>query len=77
MPKFGDVIFKNKTWKLSWTGHHGATVPREIRIDQLNSGFIDYAMMYPHNGNVVYNYPESIPDYIKTKVKSTFHKGRK
>jgi len=76
MPKFDEVILKNKSWKLSWTGHHGAQVPHEIRIEH-SGGFIDYATMYAHNGQVVYNNPTAIPIYIKAKVKATFHKGRK
>jgi hypothetical protein len=76
MPKFGQVIFKNKAWKLMWTGHHGGKVPKEIQIEMLNKAFIDYAYMYPHNGQIVYDWPERIPDYIKEKVRAAFHKSR-
>jgi hypothetical protein len=77
MPEFGQVIFKNKTWKLSWTGHHGSKVPHEIRIESLNKAFVDYALMYKHNGQIVYDWPERIPTYIKEKVSIAFYKGRK
>lgn len=77
MPEFGQVIFKNKSWKLSWTGSYRAKEPREIRVEMLNKAFIDYAIMYPHNGRVAYDHPEQIPDYIKEKVVAAFHKARK
>lgn len=75
MANFGDVVFKNKSWKLSWTGHHGNKAPTEMRIEMLNKSFIDYAFMYPHNGKIVYDWPESIPVYIKEKVSAAFRKN--
>ena len=76
IPNFGDVIFKNKSWKLSWTGHYSHKTPTEIRIEARNKSFIDYAMMYS-DGRVVYDYPESVPDYIKEKVKAALYKSRR
>jgi hypothetical protein len=64
-------IFKNKQWVLSWANerHH------EIRIESRTRPVVDYAIMYPHNGKIAYDYPGEIPDYIKAKVKSAFAKG--
>ena len=77
MPEFNQLIFKNKSWKLSWTGGYKSKSPTEIRVEALNKAFVDYAIMYPHNGKIAYDFPERIPDYIKDKVKATFYKGRK
>ena len=47
MVKFGQVIFKNRTWMLTWTGSYKSKVPTEIRIEKLTAptpanGGIDY-----------------------------------
>lgn len=63
-------IFKNKQWVLTWANerHH------EIRIESQTKAFVDYAIMY-RDGRIAYDYPGSIPTYIKDKVKSAFVKG--
>ncbi|MFA5745668.1 MAG: hypothetical protein WCX79_00060 [Candidatus Paceibacterota bacterium] len=64
-------IFKNDQWILSWANerHH------EIRIESRTKAFVDYAIMYPYNKKIAYDYPGSIPTYIKNKVKTAFAKG--
>ena len=59
MVKFGQVIFKNRTWMLTWTGSYKSKVPTEIRIEKLTAptpanGGIDYFIYQDRSDN--YNY---------------------
>ena len=66
-------IFRDKTWAISWANDRHT----EQRVERWRTGFIDYALRYPHNGNVVYDYPEMIPTYIKKKVRTFFARAIK
>ncbi len=79
-PEFNEVIYKNKTWKVSWTGNHGAKTPTEIRIEKLTApcpscGGIDYFIMI--DGKLAGNHASGwIPDYIKEKAIAAFKKRK-
>lgn len=66
-------IFRSDSWLITWydSRHH------QIRVEKLNKAFIDYAIRYPHNGKIAYDWPESVPTYIKAKVKAAFDKDGK
>jgi hypothetical protein len=57
------ILWKSKNSK--WT------------IEETNKGYMmisdgwscDYPLRYPHNGQIVYDYPERIPSYVKKQVK--------
>lgn len=69
-PRFGDVIFRNKTWEVTWTGSRGASIPREVKVENLtrvmNHGCCSYAIL--SDDRVLWDYPGEIPQYIKDKV---------
>lgn len=63
-------IFKNKQWVLTWAANR----KHSIEIASRTQPILEFAMRYPHNGKIVYDYPEQIPEYIKEKVRIAFKK---
>lgn len=66
-------LFRDKTWLISWANDRHT----ELRVERFKTGFIDYALRYQHNGAIAYNYPETIPAYIKKKVRMFFARAIK
>lgn len=68
-PKFGDVIFRNEHWLLTWTGKHGAPSPYEVRLEHLKRNrTTTYASLI--GGKVIWDYPGDTPKYIHAKAEA-------
>lgn len=62
----------NKKWKINKVIH-----PRtyRVRVEITDDWFIsELPIYYDHNGQIVYDYPERIPKYIREKAESIIHK---
>lgn len=68
-----EKIFRNAAWLITWDSSRHT----QIRVEALNKAFIDYAIRYPHNGKIAYDWPERVPAYIKAKVKAAFDRDGK
>lgn len=71
-PRFGDVIFRNKTWEVTWAGEQrrGRPDPIEVKVENqtrvMTHGCCSYAIL--SDDRVLWDYPGEIPQYIKDKV---------
>jgi hypothetical protein len=78
IPRFGDVIFQNNTWEVTWTGSRGASTPREVKVEKLTGvmshGCCSYAIL--SGDQVLWDHPGPIPQYVKDKVGIALRKKR-